>query len=234
MSYFTPMTIGDGIFYSTILLVLAGAIYAISVRGKWKTAGKVFSVFVLVVAVCGGIFYGYGQYQSRLPPPATPEPLATPKPLTAVTEYMEVKLGASRVDVTLKHGAPESERVFVTKTGEQGEALTYPEFEVEIKGGKVANSVSRVCSQSGLLVDVNPFVYISPYENEGSVKIKLGTPSSESISNDGTRKILNYDELNVALFFAKLEVIEICMTENALRYTHEYGIEEQGYPEIAD
>jgi len=40
------MTIGDGIFYSTILLVLAGAIYAISVRGKWKEVGEVFSLLM--------------------------------------------------------------------------------------------------------------------------------------------------------------------------------------------
>lgn len=46
MSYFSLMSIGDSIFFSTILLILAGYIYAISVRGKWKEVGEIFSLFM--------------------------------------------------------------------------------------------------------------------------------------------------------------------------------------------
>ncbi len=173
------MTIGDGIFYSTILLVLAGAIYAISVRGKWKTAGKVFSVFVLVVAVSYAIFYGYDQYQSR-PQSSASEPLA------AVTEYMGVKLGASRVDVTLKHGLPERESNPIRPDGKKQDVLYYDGFAVTLSGEEVANFAYMVCSD-GSYTYGRELLGIGIYESEDRVISLLGAPSSESIDADGLK-----------------------------------------------
>ena len=225
------MTIGDGIFYSTLLLILAGSIYAISVRGKWKTVGKVFSVFVLVVAVCAGIFYGYDQYQSR--PQSSPPP-ATPEPLTAVTEYMGVKLGASRVDVTLKLGAPQEESSLVTPTGKRRDVLTYYDFQVILEGEEVADSVFMVCS-SGTYKYGRELLGLSITDSEDIVLKELGTPTNESINKDGLQKIMNYKELNLSLILAKEQVEQICMTEGgSIAWIDEYRIEEQGDPEIAD
>ena len=60
------MTLGDGIFYSTVLLVLAGSVYFISVNGKWnpvgkvlKLAGKVIGALVLAGVAIIGAFMGY-------------------------------------------------------------------------------------------------------------------------------------------------------------------------------
>jgi hypothetical protein len=221
------MTIGDGIFYSTILLVLAGAIYAISVRGKWKTTGKVFSVFVLVVAVCGGIFYGYDQYQSR-PQSSASEPLA------AITEYMGVKLGASRVDVTLKHGLPEKESSTVTPAGEKQDVLTYDNFSVTLRGEEVPNFAYIVCSD-GSYTYGGELLGVGIYASEDRVISLLGAPSSESIDADGLKKILNYKELNLSIVLAEGRVDEICMTEGgSIRWFEEYDMEEQGEPESAD
>jgi hypothetical protein len=225
------MTIGDGIFYSTILLVLAGSIYAISVRGKWKTVGKVFSVFVLVGAVGGGIFYGYDQYQSRpqsSPPPAKPEPLA------AVTEYMGIQLGASRVDVTLKHGLPEQESSPTRPDGKKQDVLTYDDFSVTLRGEEVANFVYMVCSD-GSWPNARDLLGISNNWSEDGVISILGAPSSESIDADGLKKIMNYRELNLSLVLAEGRVDEICMTEGgSIRWFEEYDMEVQGEPESAD
>jgi hypothetical protein len=35
------MTLGDGVFWSTVLLLLAVAAYQISIRGKWTSDGEV-------------------------------------------------------------------------------------------------------------------------------------------------------------------------------------------------
>ena len=49
------MTLGAGILWSTVLLILSAVIYLISVRSKWKTVGKVFGVlFVIGAAIAGG------------------------------------------------------------------------------------------------------------------------------------------------------------------------------------
>jgi len=102
------MTIGDGIFYSTILLVLAGAFYAISVGDKWKAVGKVFSVPVLVAAICGVIFYASDQYQIQ-PQSATSEPLAAN---SSSSPYIGASLEGKGLICNVESGAIETLRGF--------------------------------------------------------------------------------------------------------------------------
>ena len=75
---------------------------------------------------------------------------------------------------------------------------------------------------------------ISSSDTEASVMSKLGTPSSESISSDGMKKISNYDDLNISLIFTRARVDMICMDNDGIRYSQEYSLDEQGAPESAD
>lgn len=99
------MTIGDGIFYSTTLLVLAGFVYVVSIRSKWAAVGgftaKLLSrsakpmaglvCLSIVVAIC---IWQYGEYQKR------------PEPIVAITENGGIMLGATRLEVSLGRGLP--------------------------------------------------------------------------------------------------------------------------------
>ena len=94
------MSLGEGIFYSTVLLVIAGLFYFISINSKWKIVAKTARGLVLLGLVIGVGFWAYHLYGNRSFPK---------EEIIAVTEYMGIKLGAPRVEVTLAHGVPKSE-----------------------------------------------------------------------------------------------------------------------------
>lgn len=85
------MTLGDGILWSTVLILTAAAIYQFSVRKLWNTVGKVSTVVVLIGAVVGGGFVGWNHYKLR------PH---------IVNEIGELRLGMTPLEVTLAKGEP--------------------------------------------------------------------------------------------------------------------------------
>lgn len=88
------MTLGSGILWSTVIVLLAVTIYQVSVRNKWGTAGKAFGVLILLGAIIGGAAWGWYVYQDR------PQ---------VVTELGGIRLGMTQLDVKLLKGAPTSE-----------------------------------------------------------------------------------------------------------------------------
>ncbi len=89
------MTIGDGIFWSTVLILLSAAIYQISIRKKWKLVGKMVALLLLFGVVGGAAIWGWYSYNNR------PSPVA---------ELNGIRLGMSPVEVKLVKGPPSNEQ----------------------------------------------------------------------------------------------------------------------------
>lgn len=203
------MTIGDGIFYSTILLVLAGSIYAISIKGAWKVVGKVFGVLVLAGMVVGGALVGYEQYQNR------PQPAPKPEELVAATEFMGIELGAPRVDVTLSKGAPEFEGLLTQAENNRFfQNIFYEDFYVELAGEEDASLVSRVCTRDGVGMRHN-LLGVRRYTSEDDLLALLGAPTLAIIFANGTAKRMIYEALNVSFIMRKRRVDQVCMVDPA-------------------
>src|SRR5262245_57158449 len=88
------MTVGSGILWSTVLIVLAVGVYQVSVRRKWKIVGKIFGGLIFVAIVAGGGLWAWDRYENR------------PK----VVELLDgVRLGMSPLDVKLAKGEPQND-----------------------------------------------------------------------------------------------------------------------------
>ena len=195
------MTLGDGIFYSTALLVIAALLYFISINGKWMLVGKIAGGLVLAGLIYVGGFVAYDLYDNR------------PMPIVAVTEYMGIELGAPRVDVTLAIGEPDSA---LRKT----RLLVYDDFTVSLTD-EAPNRVSSVCTRN--YANNNGLLGIAHNASEARLLDTLGPPSSESINSEGTSKILNFEALNANFRITAGRVNSICMDNSASSFFEEYS-----------
>jgi len=241
------MTLGEGIFWSTVLILVAFFLYQVSVKRKWKTVGKVFAILVLVGALIGGGFWGWNVYESR------------PR---IMGELGGVRLGMSPVEVKLLKGVatqgdevvelekmttftPKQLRIIEEvrarmardKQGERDDdkkfkmTWVYKQSEysdehliIRFTGDEQnALRTSTICESGGYnrIFGLNTY-----YLYEESVIKKLGTPSHESISSDGLKKMISYEQWKVAFEIEKNHVISWCVTESGkMTYTNEYGEE---------
>lgn len=212
------MTLGDGILWSTVLILLAAGIYLLSVKGKWKTIGKVLAVLVLIGSVIGGGIWAYDWYEDR--------PYAE-------TEFRGLSLGMRPVDVTLLKGAPTNENT----TPEYREDLDeftvmyiYNDEDTDSGPGKTAVfmrgataddlRVMRVCALDGYA----HLLRVSPSDSERDMIEALGEPSQTSISADGLSKWVNYEQWNAAYLLSAGEVVFRCLSETKMIMEEEYGV----------
>lgn len=211
------MTVGEGIFYSTVLLVIAGFFYFISINSKWKIVAKIIGGLVLLGLVIGGGFWAYDSYENRLLPK---------EELIAVTGYMGIELGAPRVEVTLAHGLPESESEN-TRNDVRSIILNYDGFAVwltSLEPEVIPNTVYRVCTLRNQLYSTDHEILgINHSSSEETVRDQFGLTSSESISKDGTERLLNYKDLNITFQLTAREVSLICMSVSEMSFVEEYG-----------
>jgi hypothetical protein len=208
------MTLGDGIFWSTVLLLLAATFYLATVRKKWKTVGKVAGVLVLTITAIAGSVWGWSRYQNR--------------PYTVET-FAGVRLGMRPLEVKLTKGAPTDEGtlekdddgkfrmewVFGDSTNEQLAVLFYGSDEADLK-------VSVVCESGGY----DTLLGIGRFHKEEDVRQKLGAPTSESIAADGLAKLMSFKKWKVAFEVSKGSVADRCITESGgVSYIDEYQAE---------
>ena len=99
------MTLGDGIFWSTALILLAVASYQIFRHKKWKLVGKVFGALFLVGAVLGGGLWSWTVYQER------------PSPVQGLEG---VRFGMTPAEVKVQKGEPTNEEADAVTQHEDG------------------------------------------------------------------------------------------------------------------
>jgi hypothetical protein len=204
------MTLGDGIFYSTVLLVLAGATYFISVNGKWKLVTKILGAFVFA-----GVAIAIYIVQEIRPDP--------PGPLAAVTEYMGVELGAPRIEVTLALGEPEDEGEIVQSRtfGRFQQRHTYPDFTLAYSGVVTPDAVLFVCSNESS----SDLLNISNGASESLLLERLGEPSTRSINRERKQEAMSYWTLNAAFIIEAGRVLASCMVESGVNFVEEYAFD---------
>jgi hypothetical protein len=200
------MTLGTGIFASTVLVLIALAVWRISVAQKWRTVGKVFGSLIVVGVLVVGAIYGYGVYSGG------------PKPLDGIDG---LKLGMSQLDVQLLRGVP-ADKDEVSKNGETMTGWLYknnagePDYVARFD----KTGLSIICSISKYSIELG----ISYGDSEDVVIKKLGAPSNISIDKDGLRRLLSFSKYRAGFDFEKGKVVEMCATSSGtVRFTEEYS-----------
>ena len=206
------MTVGDGILWSTVLLLLAVAAYQVSVRNKWKAAGKMVGVLLLVVVVVVGGSWGWNRYKDR------------PR---EVTELAGVRLGMSSVEVKLAKGAPQNEAEAKTeREGDEYSLLWYfkdgdysPVVQVRFYGKTEDTLKASVVCDTG----ASRLFGLATYSSERQVVEKLGPPTKTSIAENGLSKVVSFKPYKVAFAVEKGTVTEVCISQSGtVAYAREY------------
>lgn len=207
------MTVGDAIFWSTVLILFAAAIYQVSIRKKWKFVGKTIGVFFIIGAVGSAAIWAYFSYKNR-PSPAT--------------ELNGVRLGMTPLEVKLAKGAPTIDQEATGDKQDDKFKLSWQfrgnlgdESTVVIFYGASADTlkVSIVCSSGGYPT----LLGLGRYSGEEDITKKLGQPSAESISKDGLSKFMSFESFTVAYELSKGQVTKVCVTESGgVSYVEEY------------
>jgi len=214
------MTLGDGILWSTVLILTAAAIYQFSVRKLWNTVGKVSTVVVLIGAVVGGGFVGWNHYKLR------PH---------IVNEIGELRLGMTPLEVTLAKGEPinsDSTEPFrpsipsvhvwrmrwLYRPVGYDDALIFVAF-----GGETPDDLTTniICQRGGYFSVLNNTLRNS----EKDVVDWLGEPSNVNIAKDGLSKYISYEQWQVSYEIAKGNIRQICISNIPMTYQDEHGDE---------
>ena len=209
------MSIGDGIFWSTLLVLAFISILLISKNHKWMLIFKSLLAIMLIATIGAGVYFGYLYYQNM------------PKP---IYELNNVRLGMSKIDVTLEKGEPDNiidNRDEKNKNLDSGgfpliyiyrnqhyknkETVIYFTYNNEVL------SVDTICDYKNAKI-----LGISKYTKEKTLYRKLGEPSNTSINKEGTEKTVSFDKYNFAAIISKGEVNYLCVLDGKLGYSEEY------------
>lgn len=172
------MTLGEGIFYSSLFLGVIGLYIATKDRWRWKRIVLWPLGLIALVAIGGGIF----AYVESLP--------------TVQTEFLGISLGDTKADVKFKKGAPGEET-------EDSWAYAFPSqtdgdiYVVDFKGDDVQS-----ITYSGNDGFYGPRIQgIRPNERSAEIVERYGDPSRLCVSDDGLERRYEYDEYNVFFGF---------------------------------
>lgn len=206
------MTLGEGIVWSTLIALVAIAIWRTTVNKKWKVVGIVIGGLVLLGVVIGVGFWGWDKYEHR------PQ---------VVTGLIGVTLGMSPVEVTLALGRPttkfqlstdkdELQQISYLYRGDNDDSYIH---SVTFLGRTGEMKVAKICDYRG----DSAVLGFSQYDDEKSVVEKLGPPGKTSIRADGLAKIISYPQWKAAYFIEKRMLQGVCASESGVAtYTDEF------------
>ncbi len=190
------MTLGSGIFFSSLVLSLVILFSVTKDRWNWKKISKwaivaptiVFSVIFLSI-------YIYGRWEERLAPQS---------------EFFGLQLRSSPADVKFAKGEPtavEKDEYWAYHVG-TSTSKDRAQYLVKFKDGRIR---SVLYGTDGTEV-VNPYLLGFTYGVDyDSVLQKLGKPSFTSISKNELSRMISYEALNGVFTFSagKLETYGI-------------------------
>lgn len=189
------MTVGEGILWSTVLIIVFVSIVLLTKHGRWKTFAKVLGIALVLGVLIGAGTWFYFKYQNR------PQ---------VVSSLNGINLGMSEVDVTLVKGAadrvlnpdqtPDGSRKTLVYEGSL-DSYTY----AILRGSKEGMVVTDICDMGGY----GRVLGFGTYSSEEDVVEKLGEPSNVSINEKGTRKLLSYPHWNAAFEIEKSDVSKV-------------------------
>ncbi len=164
-------------------------------------------MLILFIGIVSGAIWGYFEYENQL---------------ALATELNGIELGMTELEITLAKGAPT--RKLDTNDNDDrkyliyGKALTTATVAI-LKEHEGKFRVTDICDRGGY-GDVLGF---NIFSTEDAIVSKLGEPSSTSINETGTSKIINYPKWNAAFEIAQHRVVKTCVTSRVeRRYATEY------------
>jgi hypothetical protein len=200
------MSLGAGILWSTIVLVIFAVVYLITKAKKWLLVVKTFGVLVFAGAAIGASVWGWMQYRDR---PQVIDSLAG------------VSLGMTPMEVTLALGEPSTDTIDdrpddrLMLYSESG-STTYIIFKASETHGP---QVSIICSS-----DYKDEVFgLGKYDGEDEIVKKLGMPPVTSVNEDGLEKMMSYPKWKTAFGVKKGKVTEVCISSSGkVSFAKEY------------
>lgn len=195
------MTTGESLLTIVILFSIGFGLYKIHQKKMWKLVGKIVSIIIVITLLISVGFYIYKGYQDR------------PR---EVSSLGGISLGMKKVDVTIKKGKPDLERVGEEETT----TLFYKDYlgtlvlRLDYKG-----EVYRICS-----LEYHDKVFkLGKYDSIEQVTKKMGEPQEKSINKDGTLMLITYPQYNVAFQISEGVVNMTCVTtEEKISFIEEY------------
>lgn len=187
------MTLGDGIFLSSILLS-AVALFAITKdRWNWKRIAKwgLIGPTVVTLIVAGGT-YAYSSWTDRP---------------TSQSMFGDIALVATSADVLFVKGEPSSKDDpdrWVYNAGRGSASRDAAKYLVMFKDGRI-RFVLYTASEAQI---VHPwFMGFDIGTSHNRVVEKLGEPSNSSVSEDQLDRIFSYDKYNAFFSFSQGKLV---------------------------
>ncbi len=199
------MTLGTGLFLSTIVASIVALFIATKDRWQWKKI-ILWSVAgpIALIAVCSALYYGYEKVSDF------------PK---VQTEYWGIRLGMPKDDVIFMKGKPESS---TPDSKSQRETLSYKDnrnhYEIFISTSGRVQAVLCI-PDSHYSSAIQGIGYQDTFEK---VVNKFGQPSRSSNNKDKSERLHHFSKYNVFFGFAKGVVESIGIDDNeSIGYTSE-------------
>ena len=202
------MTLGEGIIWSTLLIITFISILLLTKHKKWKSFSKILLSFVGVGGIIAISMWQFSIYENR------------PKLMTSLNK---VNLGMREVDVTLAKGEPDKvfnhdDSEIAYKTLVYGDLLESFTF-VSLRKVSDLIVVTDICSND----KYSNVLGFSGYSSETGIIKKLGRPENVSINEKGTSKIISYPKWNASFNIKKNNVTLVCVTSRQNRkFSAEY------------
>jgi hypothetical protein len=206
------MTLGSGIFASTLIVVFIFLLWQATKHRKWRAIGKVAASLVGCCLLLGAGIWGWDLYASR------PQ---------LQNELDGITLGATQIDVQLRKGKPSSEDAGRTGSDDvswlfvddpdRNENYTFVLFSKD--KSTHALSVSVICRHASY----ETLLGFSSYAGESAVLAKFGKPTYTSIRADGLAKAISFKQWRAAFEFEKGKMTAACVSGSGkVRYSDEY------------
>ena len=206
------MSVGAGIAWSTLLVLLAIGVQRVSLSRKWQPVARTIACLVMVSGLMSLSINGWSKPKDR---PQVPSELAG------------VKLGMTPIEVTLALGPPTTEERPADPDGGNSRraALRYSytvpnnnQYALEIVFYEDANDLRAdiICELGGY----SSALGFSKGMGQFAVFRKLGRPERTSISSDRQAKVISYPQWKVAYILKRSKVNGVCISRTGvIRFT---------------
>jgi len=202
------MTIGMGIFLSTLLLILVFAIRQATRYQKWRLIGKIAAVVVIVCVAIGALAYAWVSISNLPPGPSR------------VTELAGVKLGMKPADVTLALGKPDASEDPMSEGKEITTGYIYnsPSRTIVFFGPDKYHLTANIICTGDYGAKLLGFDIGS---KKADIIKRLGEPDEISVSRDGLSEYISYFKWNAAFQLAQGMLTQDCVSTRGVRFGEE-------------